>query len=335
MSSQKKSVKAVALISGGLDSLLAAKLVQNQGISVQGIYFTTPFTAQINQDEAVEQLKEIANQVLIFIQHISLGQDYIDMVRNTKYGYGSGLNPCIDCKIFMLKRAWEYAQDIGARFLITGDVLGQRPMSQNKQALQLIEKEADLQGKILRPLSAKLLPKTEAEKKGWVDSSEMLSIQGRGRTEQMELAEKYEITEYETPAGGCPLTEKEYSRKVQDLFNHQEVVTERDVELLKIGRHFRVGESKVIVGRNKEENGQLLAQKEAEDIAFDVAGIPSPVTLALNNPAQDVVKKAAQLTARYSDAESEKVVVSYGKAGFTNEIRVEQLNESQIEKWRI
>ncbi len=324
---KKKQVKAVALISNGLDSLLAAKIVKEQGIKVKGVYFTTPFIAGTSP---------ATTQIGIAAKHIHLGQEYIEMVKKAEHGYGSGLNPCVDCKILMLEKAWEYAQETGADFLVTGDVLGQRPMSQHKQALELIEKEAGLGGKILRPLSAKLLPPTEAEEEGWVNRNDMLALQGRGRTEQMALAKKYKINKYETPAGGCPLTEKEYSRKVEDLFDNKQKVTERDIEFLKIGRHFRAGEWKIIVGRNKEENGKLLALKETEDIAMDAAGIPSPTTLVLNNPSEDVIKTAARLTARYSDAEDgDGVVVSYGKAGFRNDIRVRPLEEEKIEQLRI
>ncbi len=186
------------------------------------------------------------------------------MLRNPKHGYGKNLNPCVDCKIFILKQAKKYAKEIGADFLFTGEVLGERPMSQHGPALKTIAEEAGLKGKLLRPLSAKLMAETVAEKKGLIDRNKLLSIQGRSRKPQIELAKEYGITMYPSPAGGCLLTCEEYAKKLRDLFEHKKRVTMADVALLRVGRHFRVGKNKFIVGRNQAENKFLSDQQVAE-----------------------------------------------------------------------
>jgi len=199
-------IKALGLFSGGLDSIIAAKLIQEQGIEVELVNFYTPFFPSKNAIRMAEQIK-------IPLKEIDVTKDYLKMLRKPKHGYGSEMNPCIDCKIFMFKKAKAYAKKIGAKFVFTGEVLGERPMSQNRNALELIEKETGLKGKLLRPLSAKLLPTTEAEKK-WIDRNRLLSINGRKRETQLELAKRFGIEGYPTPAGGCLLTDKEFAKKI-------------------------------------------------------------------------------------------------------------------------
>ena len=188
------------------------------------------------------------------------------MLRNPKYGYGKNMNPCIDCKIFMIKKAKKYAKEIGADFIFTGEVLGERPKSQHYPALRIIEEESGLKGKLLRPLSAKLLPETEAEKKGLVNRAKLLSIQGRSRKPQFQLAKEYGITCYPSPAGGCLLTCEEYSKKLRDLLAHKKRVSMADVALLRVGRHFRLGKNKIIVGRNEAENKIFNATQNTKRI---------------------------------------------------------------------
>ena len=326
-------MRALALFSGGLDSTLAVRLIQDQGIKVIAVRFTSPFCLcdRGGGCNAYEASKKYG----IPLKVISMGSEYLHIVRNPRYGYGSALNPCIDCRIYMLKRAKRYAREVDAKFIITGEVLGQRPMSQRLETLKLIEREAGLEGKILRPLSAKLLPETEAEKRGWVDRSKLLGIKGRSRKPQMELAAKLGIRDYPSPAGGCLLTYKEYAAKLKDLFQHKKRVTLKDIQLLKIGRHFRLGENKIIVGRNEAENKLLLAMKSKGDYVFEVPGHGSPITLLQGRKTREAIETAARLTARYSDAKGEMILVKYGKKKPSKRILVTPIGDSEIHRLKV
>ncbi|MCP2520104.1 hypothetical protein NLC26_01015 [Candidatus Aminicenantes bacterium AC-708-M15] len=326
-------MKALALLSGGLDSTLAVKLILDQGIDVVALKFTSPFCLcdQKGKCYAVN----IAKELKIPIKVINKGKEYLRVIRNPKYGYGSGMNPCIDCRIFMLKKAKKYAKEIGAQFIITGEVLNERPMSQHYRALKIIEKEAGLEGKIVRPLSAKLLPETEAERKKWINREKLLDIKGRSRKPQISLAKKFGINDYPCPAGGCLLTYKEFARKVKDLFEHKKRISFKDIQLLKIGRHFRFNESKIIVGRNKLENKLLLRLKNKTDYIFEVPNYGSPLTLLQGKKDEDAIKFSAKLTALYSDAETEKVLVKYGKSKPIRKIIVSPFRMEEIEKFRV
>lgn len=302
-----KHVKALALLSGGLDSALAIRLVLEQGADVTAVNFILPFVSQ-KKDYA----SCLAKELKIPLVRIEAGEDYIQLIKNPRHGYGSNMNPCIDCHIYMLRQAKKIAQEIGADFIVTGDVLGERPMSQNKNILRLQEKEADLDGLILRPLSAKLLPETIPEGKGWINRQNLLAIKGKSRKPQLELAQKFGIINYSSPAGGCLLTNKDFAAKLKSLFALKEDVTKRDIELLKIGRHFYSAFSEIIVGRNEKENKLLLELREPEDYVFQVPDFPSPITLLRGNKDKDSISYAARLTARYSDANTSYVSVEYG-----------------------
>jgi len=323
-------MKALALLSGGLDSTLAVKLILDQGIDVVGINFTSPFHIS-GKDEAIK----IAKKFKIPLKTVNLGKNYLRVIRNPKHGYGKHMNPCIDCRIFMLKKAKKYAKEIGASFIFTGEVLGERPMTQNRENLDLIEKESGLKGKLLRPLSAKLLPKIKAEKKGWVDREKLLDIRGRSRKRQIELAKKYKIKEYPSPTGGCLLTYKEFADKVRDLFKHKKKVSIKDINLLKIGRHFRFKKNKIIVGRNEKENKQLLRMKEKNDYYFEVPSCGSPITILQGSKTKETIKKAAELTAHYSDAKEKKILVKYGKEKLIKSLSVVSISNNEMKKLRI
>ena len=323
-------MKALALLSGGLDSILAVKLILDQGIDVVGINFISLFHIS-----GENKAKEIVKKFKIPLKTVNLGKDYLRVIKNPKHGYGKHMNPCIDCRIFMLKKANKYAKEINASFIFTGEVLDERPMTQTRKSLDLIEKESGLKGKLLRPLSAKLLPKTEAEKKGWVDREKLLDIRGRSRKKQITLAKKYKIKEYPSPAGGCLLTYKEFADKVRDLFKHKKKVTIEDIDLLKIGRHFRFKKNKIIVGRNEEENKQVLKMKEKNDYFFEVPGYGSPITILQGPKTKEVIKKAAQLTAHYSDAKDKKILVEYGREKLIKSLSVVSISNNEIKGLRI
>ena len=326
-------VKAVSLFSGGLDSILATELIRRQGIEVVAFNVKTPFG--IPKKDGTTEATQGAEQLNVPLNVLCVDKEYIKMLRNPKHGYGKNLNPCVDCKIFILKKAKQYAKEIGADFLFTGEVLGERPMSQHGPALKTIEREANLKGKLLRPLSAKLLAETVAEKKGLVDRSKLLSIQGRSRKPQFELAKEYGITVYPSPAGGCLLTCEEYAKKLRDLFDNKKRITVADVALLRIGRHFRLGKSKIIVGRNQSENNYLTANRAKSDYYFELPDVVGPVTLLQGPKTKAAIEVAAKLTAFYSDAKTSEAKVRYGRESLNRVITVALPKRPDVDKLRV
>jgi len=325
-------IKALALFSGGLDSTLAAKLILNQGIDVAAINFVTPFCLCKKGGSGAT---EAAKQLGVPVNVVNVGGEYLKMVRNPKHGYGKNMNPCIDCRIFIVKKAKKYAKEIGAAFIFTGEVLDERPMSQHFKAMKIIEEETGLKGKILRPLSAKLLPETVMEKKGLVDRAKLLDIRGRSRKPQIKLAEEFNIKDYPSPAGGCLLTCKEYSDKLRDLFKHKKRCFMADVSLLKVGRHFRFGENKIIVGRNEAENKILTAKKARNDYYFEVPDIGSPITVLQGAKTKKAIRTAAELTAFYSDAKNGKVNVNFGRESRNKSVIVSIPTRAEVESLRV
>jgi len=298
-------MKAVSLFSGGLDSQLAVHLIKDQGVEVIGVNFTTPFFgANSNTYKAAEQLK-------IELHTIDIGKEYITAVlKNPVYGYGKNLNPCIDCHAFMFKKAGIFMRKIGASFLISGEVVGQRPMSQNKSALNAVNKLSGLRGLIVRPLSAKLLPPTVPEKEGWIDRSKLLDISGRSRKRQMRIAEEYGITDYPSPAGGCLLTEKKFASRLERMLAVQSEPQPEEMELLKLGRHFYIAEKNLfVVGRKHAENIKLEEIALPGDYLMKVVDRPGPLGLLRtwnnNEPEAEHLEYAAAIVARYSDAKDE------------------------------
>jgi len=290
-------VKAVGLISGGLDSALAVKLVLEQGIAVIGYNLRTPFLAEAN--EAV--VRTLGENLGIELVVEDAGEDYVELVKAPRFGRGAALNPCVDCHIYMLRRAKALMRERGAAFCFTGEVLGQRPMSQRRRQLELIEREAGLEGKLLRPLSAKLLPPTHPEIERLVDRRKLLDVRGRSRKRQITLARSYDINGYSSPAGGCLLTDENFAARLADAFAHGAYGAD-DINLLKIGRHFRLPSgAKAIVGRNEGENEKILEHLDDAGAAFEIVGVGSPVTL-LRPAREGDWPRAAALTLRYSDA---------------------------------
>ena len=327
-----KKVKALALLSGGLDSTLAAKLILKQGIDVVAINFVSPFC--LFKKGGCGATKA-AKQLGVPLKVVNVGDEYLKMVRKPKHGYGRNMNPCIDCRIFIVKKAKKYAKEVGASFIFTGEVLDERPMSQHSRAMKIIEEETGLKGKILRPLSARLLPETVIEKKGLVDREKLLDIRGRSRKPQIKLAEKFNIKDYPCPAGGCLLTYKEYANKLRDLFKHKKRCSIADVSLLKAGRHFRFGENKIIVGRNEAENKVLTAKRARNDYYFEVPDIGSPITVLQGSKTKNAIRTAAALTAFYSDAKSDRVAVNFGRESLEKSIIVSIPTRAEIESLRI
>ena len=324
-------VKALALFSGGLDSTLATKLILSQGIEVVAINFVSPFCTC----KKGERVTEAAKQLGVPLKFVDVGDEYLKMVQKPKYGYGKNINPCIDCRIFILRKAKKIAKEIGASLIFTGEVLGERPMSQNIKAMKIIEEEAGLKGKLLRPLSARLLPETVVEKEDLVDREKLLGIHGRSRKPQIKLAKKLNIKDYPSPAGGCLLTCKEYANKLRDIFQHKKRCSMADMSLLKVGRHFRLSKNKIIVGRNEEENKVLTAKKMVNDYYFEVPNIGSPITVLQGAKTKHAIRTAAELTAFYSDAKSSRVKVSFGRESLNKSITVPTPTRAEVESLRI
>jgi tRNA-specific 2-thiouridylase len=292
--------QAVALISGGLDSILAARIVMEQDYTVTGLYFTSAFAKSYGKEGATPAAS-VCRSVGIDLRIIDLGQQYIDLVRHPRHGYGKNINPCIDCKIFMLDRAKSVMNEIGAPFLITGEVLGQRPMSQRRDTLSVIERDSGLRGRILRPLSAALLPPTQAELEGRVDRSRLMGISGRSRAIQFSLAERYGIQGYSAPAGGCLLTDKNFAEKLRDLFQDRAVIGPEDIRLLTLGRHFKFNDGiKVVLGRNSKENDTLLAMSASNYHLFTPYGFPGPVALLAGPLTAEIKQTVGRLIITYS-----------------------------------
>ncbi|MFP4226009.1 MAG: tRNA 4-thiouridine(8) synthase ThiI [Desulfobacterales bacterium] len=292
-----KKVKALGLCSGGLDSILAALVLRDQDIEVQWVAFETPFfTAEKARRTASK------NKIPLIVKDIT--NRYIPMLKNPRCGYGQGMNPCLDCHALMFRIAGEMMAETESDFLFSGEVLGQRPMSQTQPSMRYVEKHSGYDGYILRPLSAKRLPETWMEKSGLVNRELLYGITGRSRKSQIALAESFGVTDYPAPAGGCLLTDKGYARRLQDLFEHEADFTREDLELLKYGRHLRVNEAvKLVVGRNKSDNENIVSCYRPEsDVLTQMAVHPGPVGLLPHGAPEEIVHWAASVCAGYSKA---------------------------------
>jgi tRNA-uridine 2-sulfurtransferase len=317
--------RAAALVSGGLDSMLAVRVVQDQGIHVEGLNFYTGFcveghTQAIRRQDQAKQKRNnalwVADQLGIRLHILDVVEDYKDVVLNPRHGYGANLNPCLDCKVFMVRKAREWMEARGFDFLVTGEVLGQRPMSQRRETLPIVQDESGIGDLLLRPLSARRLPPTRPEREGWVDRSRLLDFHGRSRKPQMALAAHYGFEDYAQPAGGCCfLTNEQYAVKLADLWQSR---GERryeldDIILLKVGRHLRPAPNfKLIVAREEGEANFLHGYRK-EHIALRSISHTGPYALIDGEPTESDQVLAARLVARYGhgrDADAVTIGVS-------------------------
>lgn len=290
--------RALGITSGGLDSIISALVLKEQGIEVVWLNFETPFFSS-------DRARRAARMTGIPLKVRNITGVYVEMLKNPNCGYGTNMNPCLDCHALMLEIAGSIMTREGFDFLFTGEVLGQRAMSQTKPSLRYVEKRSGFAGHILRPLSAKLLPPTIPEERRFVDRERLLDISGRSRKRQIKLAEDLGITDYPAPAGGCLLTDPGFSRRVKDLLKHQDDCHERDFELLKYGRHFRLGDNyKAVVGRTREDNRQMSRFIEPQkDIQLRMMDMPGPIVLIPVGAPDEIIHEAACLCAAYSRAE--------------------------------
>lgn len=285
-------------MSGGLDSTLATKLMLDQGIEIEGLYLNSPFGCNENVLKVAEYLK-------VPLKIVDKGMDYIDLVRNPKYGYGKNMNPCIDCRIYMFIAARKVMDEAGADFIVTGEVLGQRPMSQRRDAMDIIDRDSEMESLILRPLSAKHLPPTRPEIEGWVDREKLLDITGRARVQQLELAAALQLKEYTAPAGGCLLTDVNFSKRLSEFFEAKPAPTMVELRLLRYGRHFDLNDgAHVIVGRNQEENAKLWEESNAAveegTLAFFQPHFSGPVAVLSGSFGEASLDAAGRLILRYA-----------------------------------
>lgn len=334
---EEKKKKVVALLSGGLDSQLAIKMMQEQGFDVSAVAIKTPFCDFDCGRGCGFEIRERADDLDVNLKTVYLGDEYIEMLKKPKHGIGAGFNPCIDCRSMMFDAAKKHMEEIDAEFIISGEVLGQRPMSQYKQALRIIEKESDLVGKIVRPLSAALLPETDPEKDGLIKRENLGMIYGRTRKYQLEMAKEYGIEDPPNAGGGCLLTEPHFGIKAKDLFEHTKNPTINDIDLLKIGRHFRLDEeTKFVVGRNKDENEMIKAIALPDDILLEAKDFFGPVSILRGTDLQKHLEFAASITLRYSDAPNDKTaIVSIKKNDSEEEISSEVAKEESYLRFRM
>ena len=308
-------MKALCVFSGGLDSMLAAELIRLQEIDVLALFFETPFFGST-------KARDSSKSMGLPLKVIDISERHLEIVKNPKHGYGGNMNPCIDCHSLMFQVAGEMLEREDADFVITGEVLGQRPMSQNRASLLAISKECGLDGLLLRPLSARLLPVTLPEDKGWVVRDRLMDIQGRSRKPQIELAKNLGIKDYPSPAGGCLLTDRIFSRRLNDLLSFKEQPEIREIQLLKIGRHFRMAPNvKLIVGRNKNENKHIQSLACNKDLVLSTISIPGPTALLMSDGDIDLLETGTEITASYSDAVSGgTIMVSVKGRGLEKEL---------------
>ena len=332
-------MKTIALLSGGLDSTLAAKLILDQGIEVQGLSFLTIFNSGLGSRSPERSPgKKAGDCIGVPVTFLDHTDTMIALVKSAPHGHGSNLNPCIDCHMAMLRKAGALMEEMDAQFITTGEVLGQRPMSQNRRALPVIDKGAGLEGRVVRPLSARCLPVTIPEEEGWLDHEKLLDISGRGRTRQMALAGELGITDYPHPAGGCLLTDPGFCQRLSELMKHDAFPVD-NAELLKVGRHFRLSPGvKLVIARHKQDCGDLATLVTADDVFLQLADVPGPLALIRGEPSEEDVRRAAAFLARYSRLRDEATVrVRSRGAGRAEDetIEVTPCDRDEPERWSI
>ena len=324
--------RALAMMSGGLDSTLAAKLVKDQGIEVIGICFKSYFFGE-------ESAKKMCEQIGIELKVVNFSREHFEMVKNPKHGWGKNMNPCIDCHAMMMNYAGKLLEEYNADFIVTGEVLNQRPMSQNKQALNTVKNESGFANKILRPLCALNLEPTEMELSGLVDREKLMKISGRSRKVQMELADKWGLVDYPSPAGGCKLTEPNYSVRLRDALDRKGDLTDKEIGLLRFGRHFLTPSgTKVIVSRTADEGEEIKKIITKEDTVLLPYSHKGAMGIILGNASKEDKELAARIVARYTKGKDEESVVikaGFYKTKFEDVFEIKPASDEEIEKYII
>jgi tRNA U34 2-thiouridine synthase MnmA/TrmU len=321
--------KALALLSGGLDSVLAVCTLMEQGIGVTGVTFASAFFGSERARRASEMLG-----IELIVEDIS--EEHLALVKDPPHGFGKCMNPCIDCHAMMVKKAFEMMRKLGLDLVATGEVLGERPMSQNRQSLDVVERESGAAGLLLRPLSARLLPPTRPELDGLVDRERLHAIEGRSRKPQMALAERYGIRHYEQPAGGCLLTDPRFSDRLRELIGVKPKADLFDVDLLKVGRHFRLPSgSKVIVGRDEEENKKMMSFAGSRGALLISDVVPGPVVFLDGDGGADDMREAAVICASFADNQERDVEMQWIRGASSGRIAAGPVRRSNFDPIRI
>jgi len=323
------SRKCVVLYSGGLDSILTIHIMKSLGFEVYALFIKTPFFSK-----DTSSLKKQLEKTGVKLHERSNNEKYMDMVRHPKFGYGKNMNPCIDCKIFFLKEAKDFMEEVGADFVVTGEVLGQRPMSQaSYPILRLIEKQAGLKDLVLRPLSAKVLPETKMEKDGFINRENLFDINGRGRKKQLELAKHFSIEDFETPAGGCLLTDKHFAYRLKDALKYnKKKYLEDEIKLLKIGRHFRINDLKFIVSRDEKETNYIFEAFYDKLPFLRCVDAQGACAIFLEEPGANEIEKGASILKRYSKKANE---IEYHYKSASKIINPKPISNQDIDAFRL
>lgn len=348
--SEKKTIRGrplgIGLLSGGLDSALAVKVIEHAGADVVCLHFFTGFCITGHHSRVGRTDKPVANSALqvaaeigVPVELCDISEEYLDIVLHPRYGYGANVNPCIDCRIFMLRKAREYMARRSGEFVFTGEVVGQRPMSQMRRTLDVVEKNAGLEGRLVRPLSARLLPPTVPEQEGRIDRDRLLDLQGRSRKPQIELAKRYGISSFTQPGGGCCfLTDEAYARKFKDMRAHDAAdrLTMDDVVLLGVGRHFRLSPAvKVILGRDEIEN-TFLSRYAGACWTVQAKDCPGPLGLVLGEIGPELWSPIGSLAARFSDGKREtRLAVEFSRKGETVDLVVAPATDEFVNAHRV
>jgi tRNA-specific 2-thiouridylase len=340
-------VRAIGLVSGGLDSALAVAVMKRAGVEVIGLHVVIGFSPRLMRREVegetlehilADESRRLSQALGVPVAVLDRSREYLPVLLRPKHGYGANVNPCIDCHLFMLGQAREVMERDGASFVFTGEVLGQRPMSQNLRALELIDRESGYSGLLVRPLSARLLPRTIAEEKGWIGEGGLLDIEGRSRRRQMELAAELGVTDYSAPAGGCMLTDESYGRRLRDWMRHRGSgeLTHEETLLLSVGRHFRLSPSvTIVVGRREIEN-LYLERAWRTSWLLSPLDTPGATVLVQGEPGEEDLRLAASFAARYSDGKGLPAVRIVARRGEIETVfDAEPVAEDRIERCRV
>ena len=335
---KKKQTTALALYSGGLDSTLACRVVAAQGIKVVAVKFITPFFGYDLLDRKKDYIETTKEKFGIDVLLKDVTIPYMEMLKKPAHGFGRYFNPCIDCKILLLTEARKMMPAIGASFLVTGEVIGQRPMSQRRDTLRVIERDSGCRGILLRPLCAKNLEPTQAELDGLVDREQLLGFRGRNRTPQIQLAEQFGITDYPSPAGGCILADPILSRRIEEYYRHNKKIVQNDILLLMIGRQFKLPTGGwLVVGRNLGENEKIEALRNADDWLLQPSVIAGPAAILRHSRNPEELEIAAALVARYAKksalVEGAAIIIAE-RHGAAHQIEALALDDSIFQPWQ-
>ena len=329
--------KAVLMLSGGLDSTLAGKLLLDMGIEVHALNYTSPFCTCTPKGLGCSAAKLVARELGIPVVVKGCGSDYLERMKRPRFGRGSGVNACIDCRVHLFTKAKDFMNEIEADFLATGEVLGERPMSQRREAMTLIERESGLQGMIVRPLSAQHLPPSIPEQSGLVDRARLKAISGRCRKPQLQLVEELSIKGYLCPGGGCLLTDRQFAARFRDLLEHEPDFGLHDARLLRYGRHFRLpGGTRIIVGRREDENAVLQRKATADDLLLEPIEVTGPTVLIRGGADRQTVRLAARVLASHvTKAPEADVAVTAQDVSSVVLRKVQPLERSRLDDWRV